>query len=68
MKKVIEHGYQKYTVICSRCGCHFSYELSDIKDDRVSCPDCSEWCIHDSSAWCCGSQVGGKDKDDYTKN
>lgn len=46
MIKVIEHGYQKYYESCYRCGCRFEYELEDISDGYVKCPDCGTNSLH----------------------
>lgn len=46
MIKVIEHGYNSYTNKCHQCGCVFEYELSDIENGSVKCPDCGESCNH----------------------
>lgn len=46
MIKVIEHGYAKYKCKCYQCGCWFEYELEDIKEGSVKCPDCGHLCNH----------------------
>jgi DNA-directed RNA polymerase subunit RPC12/RpoP len=46
MIKVIEHGYSKYKDKCHQCGCLFEYELEDIKEGSVKCPDCEFLCNH----------------------
>lgn len=57
MKQIIEHGYKKYTTICKNCNCHFSYEIEDVEQGSVSCPDCGDTLVHSPSSWCCGSQI-----------
>jgi len=54
MIKVIKHGQTEFTHTCSRCGCEFTYEYEDIKQDSfnltassarfVICPDCGNQC------------------------
>lgn len=46
MVKVIEHGYNNYTTKCYQCGCLFEYELEDIENGSVKCPDCTQLCNH----------------------
>ncbi len=46
MIKVIEHGYKKYRAECSTCHCYFEYELEDISNGYVKCPDCGDNCLH----------------------
>jgi PHP family Zn ribbon phosphoesterase len=46
MIKVIEHGYNKYSCKCYRCGCLFEYELTNIENESVKCPDCGGLCNH----------------------
>lgn len=53
MIKVIKHGQTEYTTICKRCGCQFSYELSDLKENYINCPDCNNSIQHELlSAYC----------------
>lgn len=43
--KVIREGQKTFTAFCERCGCEFTYELSDLKlshADRVACPCCGQ--------------------------
>ena len=46
MIKVIKHGYKKYHTQCNNCYCHFEYELEDIENGSVKCPDCHYHCNH----------------------
>lgn len=47
MIKIIKPGKKEFIGICSRCGCEFSYELSDIScNNYVYCPDCHEGYFH----------------------
>lgn len=46
MIKIIKHGYVKYMCTCYQCGCWFEYELEDIEDGFVKCPDCGVLCSH----------------------
>jgi hypothetical protein len=42
MKKVLQHGYDKFATTCKKCGCYFAYELSDVDYGHyVKCPECS---------------------------
>lgn len=49
MIKVVKHGYKGYSTVCYKCGCEFTYELEDIKEGYVSCPDCNEKSLHNYS-------------------
>jgi hypothetical protein len=40
MIEVIKHGKTKFTATCANCGCEFNYEVEDIVDGKVACPDC----------------------------
>ena len=40
MIKVIEHGYKRYSMRCYKCNCLYEYELEDIRQGAVDCPDC----------------------------
>lgn len=40
MIEVIKHGKKKFTATCSNCGCEFTYEVEDIHDGKIICPDC----------------------------
>ena len=55
MIKIIIPGKQEFIATCNKCGCKFSYELSDLKKDIthyafdlnvVECPCCKERYIH----------------------
>ena len=41
MIELIEHGYTRFSKQCENCGCQFKYDLSDIVDGGVICPDCN---------------------------
>ena len=49
MIKVIKHGYRKYTTECLTCKCFFEYELEDIEQGYVKCPDCGHICSHNGT-------------------
>ena len=63
--KIIKPGILAYTGFCSRCGCEFSYELSDFKlstGNRISCPTCGEYFYHPAqtrtlNSYGCNNQV-----------
>ena len=41
MKRIIENG--KYNIItCSECGCKFSFDVTDIENNMVTCPQCDK--------------------------
>lgn len=40
MIEVIKHGKTKFTATCANCGCEFTYEVEDIVDGKIACPDC----------------------------
>lgn len=42
MIKVIEHGYKKYSIRCNKCNCLYEYELEDVMQDIIVCPDCGQ--------------------------
>jgi hypothetical protein len=45
--KIIKPGTLVYTGFCSRCGCEFSYELSDLNLSGIcKCPTCKEEYYH----------------------
>lgn len=46
MIKVIRHGYIRYYINCTKCSCYFSYELTDLEENKVKCPDCGEEHVH----------------------
>ena len=50
--KVIKHGKEIFKVVCPICGCEFSYQTEDLKEDRfhnhyVECPDCKQIVSHE---------------------
>jgi len=58
MKKVIEHGYNRYHGKCSRCNCIFEYELVDVDNNgNVTCPDCGTECLHFNIEYILTSQI-----------
>lgn len=46
MKTIIKPGKKEFIMTCPRCGCQFTYELSDVGCSSVICPDCSGYCYH----------------------
>lgn len=49
MITVIKHGEKNFITTCSRCGCQFSYELTDLFEssgEYINCPDCKNKCYH----------------------
>lgn len=46
MITVIEHGYKKYRIRCDKCNCLYEYELEDVTQDSVDCPDCGQSNCH----------------------
>lgn len=47
MIKIIKPGKKEFTAICGKCGCEFTYELSDlICSSSVPCPECHEEYYH----------------------
>lgn len=51
MIKIIEKGKKEFITRCSRCGCKFSYELSDLQffgvtTEGVCCPTCEVRIYH----------------------
>lgn len=61
MIKVIEHGYKKYRTNCRNCNCYFEYELEDIQNGYIECPDCKYECSH---SYTLNVQLTSKIKDD----
>ena len=50
--KVIKHGKETFKAVCPICGCEFSYQTEDLKEDRfhnhyVECPDCKQIVSHE---------------------
>ncbi len=50
--KVIKHGKEAFKAVCPICGCEFSYQAEDLKEDRfhnhyVECPDCKQIVSHE---------------------
>lgn len=46
MIEVIKHGTKKFTATCANCGCEFTYEVEDIHDGKITCPDCGYYVVH----------------------
>lgn len=46
MIKIIKPGKKEFTVTCDKCGCVFSYELSDLGPSGVTCPECGKYIYH----------------------
>ena len=51
MTKIIEEGKKEFITCCTRCGCKFSYELSDLQffgvnTEGVCCPMCESRIYH----------------------
>lgn len=46
MIEVIKHGEKKFTATCAHCGCEFTYELSDLDNSILYCPDCGHRYCH----------------------
>lgn len=40
MIRVLENG--KYRVITCSCGCKYSFDLTDVEDSKVKCPECRQ--------------------------
>ena len=50
--KIIKHGKETFKAVCPICGCEFSYQAEDLKEDLfhnhyVECPDCKQIVSHD---------------------
>ena len=50
--KIIKHGKEAFKAVCPICGCEFSYQAEDLKEDRfhnhyVECPDCKQIVSHE---------------------
>lgn len=50
--KVIKHGKETFKAICPICGCEFTYQSEDLKEDcfhnhYVECPDCKNAVWHE---------------------
>ena len=50
--KIIKHGKESFKATCPICGCEFSYQAEDLKEDRfhnhyVECPDCKQIVSHE---------------------
>ena len=50
--KIIKHGKETFKAACPICGCEFSYQAEDLKEDLfhnhyVECPDCKQTVSHD---------------------
>lgn len=46
MIKIIKEGHKQFQGTCFKCGCEYTYELEDIKDDCVKCPQCGAFNTH----------------------
>ena len=46
MIKVIKHGDRNYRTGCANCNCYFEYELEDVQNGHIECPDCKYKCSH----------------------
>lgn len=40
MIRVLENG--QYRVVTCSCGCKYSFDLTDVKDGKVDCPECGK--------------------------
>lgn len=52
MITVIKHGKETFKAICPICGCEFTYQSEDLKEDcfhnhYVDCPDCKQAVSHE---------------------
>ncbi len=52
MITVIKHGKETFKAVCPICGCEFTYQSEDLKEDcfhnhYVDCPDCKQVVIHE---------------------
>ena len=50
--KIIKHGKETFKAVCPICGCEFSYQAEDLREDRfrnhyVECPDCKQIVSHE---------------------
>ena len=50
--KIIKHGKETFKAVCPICGCEFSYQAEDLKEDLfhnhyVECPDCKHTVYHE---------------------
>ena len=55
MITVIKHGKETFKAVCPICGCEFTYQAEDLKEDcfhnhYVDCPDCKQVVIHEYEA------------------
>lgn len=53
--KVTKHGKETFKAVCPICGCEFSYQVEDLKEDHfhnhyVECPDCKQTVPHEYEA------------------
>lgn len=47
MIKIIKPGKKEFIAICGKCGCEFTYELSDLSlNNYVPCPECHDGYLH----------------------
>lgn len=63
MKRIIKHGYNNYTTTCDNCHCFFEYEIKDVENGYVSCPDCGDKCKHLYINYVVGSQIKEKENE-----
>lgn len=40
MRRIIEHGKYRVATCEDGCGCKFSFDLTDVTDGKVECPEC----------------------------
>ena len=56
--KVIKPGKKEFHGFCTRCGCEFTYEISDLKlsatSNKLNCPTCGNTYYHPSERLCRG--------------
>ena len=55
MINVIKHGKETFKAVCPICGCEFTYQAEDLKEDcfgnhYVECPDCKQVVSHEYEA------------------
>ena len=46
MKKIIKPGAKFFIMTCTRCGCEYSYDIEEIGNWGVQCPECGNIDIH----------------------
>ena len=68
MIKVLFHGYKKYATKCDNCRCEFEYELEDVQNGVVICPDCNNNCVHNATRNVLySSQIAKEGKDEHSR-